>query len=137
MYYGGNGSRKIPANRTVLDDSRPPALGFLILMPVVIFTGLVGLFTGVMNSLKRFGLPAFATSLAAAGIMGLAVWGVDGLLVGWVQSGTGGLGLRVAVGIFAGVVVYAGSAALGRIPELGEARDVLSEALRRSSPGSG
>jgi len=34
---------------------------------------------------------SFLRILAAAGIMGLAVWGVDGLLVGWVQSDTGGL----------------------------------------------
>jgi len=58
-------------------------------MPAVIFTGLVGLFTGVMNSLKRFGLPAFATSLGAAGAIVFMFlfadsWGITSLAVGTV-----------------------------------------------------
>src|SRR5664279_5612030 len=79
-------------------------------------------------------LRSFLRILAAAGIMGLAVWGVDGLLVGWVEVGNLGLGARVAAGMAAGVVVYVGSAALGGIRELDEAKEMLREAFRRSSP---
>ena len=79
-------------------------------------------------------LRSFLRILAAAGIMGLAVWGVDGLLVGWVEVGNLGLGARVAAGMAAGVVVYVGSAALGGIRELDEAKEMLREVFPRSSP---
>lgn len=87
---------------------------FRILMPLVIFTGLAGLATGVLNSLKRFGLPAFSTSLGAVVTIGFIVasherWGVTGLAVGttvgaavsffvlWPQLRGGGLRYRPVI----------------------------------------
>lgn len=80
-------------------------------------------------------LRSFLRILAAAGVMGLAVWGMDGLLADWVAVGNLGLGVRVGAGIAAGVVVYVGGAVLARIPELAEARDMMREVFRRSPSG--
>ncbi|HZJ28651.1 MAG TPA: lipid II flippase MurJ, partial [Solirubrobacterales bacterium] len=60
---------------------------FRILMPLVVFAGLAGLVSGVLNSLKRFALPAFSTSLGALITLGFILatarsWGLTGLAVG-------------------------------------------------------
>jgi putative peptidoglycan lipid II flippase len=60
---------------------------FRILMPSVIFASMAGLAIGILNSLKRFSLPAFST--AAGSIMAIVfvllfadVWGITSLAVG-------------------------------------------------------
>ncbi len=60
---------------------------FRILMPGVIFAGLAGLATGVLNSLKGFSVPAFSASVGAVvTIIFMAVfsgsWGINSLAVG-------------------------------------------------------
>lgn len=60
---------------------------FRILMPGVVFAGLAGLATGVLNSLKGFSVPAFSASvgaLVAIAFMALlsGSWGVTSLAVG-------------------------------------------------------
>lgn len=87
---------------------------FRILMPLVLFAGLAGLATGILNSLKRFGLPAFSTSLGALVAIGFILatqerWGVTGLAVGttagaaasffvlWPQLRGGGLRYRLSI----------------------------------------
>ncbi|MHB8868272.1 MAG: murein biosynthesis integral membrane protein MurJ [Thermoleophilia bacterium] len=87
---------------------------FRILMPLVVFTGLAGLAAGILNSLKRFGLPAFSTSLGALVTIVFIVtshdqWGVTGLAVGttvgaavsffvlWPQLHRGGLRYRPSI----------------------------------------
>lgn len=60
---------------------------FRILMPLVVFAGLAGLLSGVLNSLKRFAVPAFSTSLGALITLGFILatarsWGLTGLAVG-------------------------------------------------------
>ena len=60
---------------------------FRILVPVVMFAGMAGLLSGVLNSVKRFALPAFSTSLAAVVTIGFIVttartWGLTGLAIG-------------------------------------------------------
>ncbi|MHB0979999.1 MAG: murein biosynthesis integral membrane protein MurJ [Thermoleophilia bacterium] len=87
---------------------------FRILMPLVVFAGLAGLATGILNSLKRFGLPAFSTSLGALVTIGFILafqerWGVTGLAVGttvgaavsffvlWPQLRGGGLRYRPSI----------------------------------------
>jgi len=60
---------------------------FRILMPGVVFAGLAGLATGVLNSLKGFSVPAFSASVGAVvTIIFMAVfsgsWGVTSLAVG-------------------------------------------------------
>jgi putative peptidoglycan lipid II flippase len=57
---------------------------FRILMPTIVFAGLLGLATGVLNSLRRFGLPAFATSVGALATVVILFataesWGLSGL----------------------------------------------------------
>jgi len=87
---------------------------FRILMPLVVFTGLAGLAAGILNSLKRFGLPAFSTSLGALVTIVFIVasheqWGVTGLALGttvgaavsffvlWPQLHRGGLRYRASI----------------------------------------
>ncbi len=72
-----------------LDDATTSqAVGlFRILMPLVFFAGLAGLVSGVLNSLKRFALPAFSTSLGALITLVFILttarsWGLTGLAVG-------------------------------------------------------
>lgn len=70
----------------------PPTVGlavslFRILMPGVVFAGLAGLATGVLNSLKGFSVPAFSASVGAVvTIIFMAAfssrWGVTSLAVG-------------------------------------------------------
>jgi putative peptidoglycan lipid II flippase len=60
---------------------------FRILMGGVIFTGLAGLATGVLNSLKSFALPAFSTSLGAVVTLVFILlfarsWGITSVAVG-------------------------------------------------------
>jgi len=60
---------------------------FRILMPGVVFAGLAGLATGVLNSLKGFSVPAFSASVGAVvTIIFMAVfsgsWGITSLAVG-------------------------------------------------------
>lgn len=60
---------------------------FRILVPLVFFAGMAGLVSGVLNSLRRFALPAFSTSLGAIVTIGFIVttaysWGLTGLAVG-------------------------------------------------------
>ena len=60
---------------------------FRILMPGVVFAGLAGLATGVLNSLKGFSVPAFSASVGAVvTIVFMAVfsgsWGITSLAVG-------------------------------------------------------
>jgi len=60
---------------------------FRILMPLVLFAGLAGLLMGVLNSLKRFAVPAFSTSLGALVTLGFILvtarsWGLTGVAVG-------------------------------------------------------
>lgn len=60
---------------------------FRILMPGVVFAGLAGLATGVLNSLKGFSVPAFSASVGAVvTIVFMALlsrsWGVTSLAVG-------------------------------------------------------
>ena len=58
-----------------------------ILMPGVVFAGLAGLATGILNSLKRFGLAAFSASFGAVVAIGFVVvfadaWGISSLAWG-------------------------------------------------------
>ena len=60
---------------------------FRILMPGVIFTGIAGLATGILNSLKSFALPAFSVSIGAAATIAFVVvfhgsWGIESLAWG-------------------------------------------------------
>jgi putative peptidoglycan lipid II flippase len=60
---------------------------YQILMPGVIFAGLAGLATGILNSLKRFGLAAFSASFGAIATIGFVVvfahaWGISSLAWG-------------------------------------------------------
>ncbi len=60
---------------------------FRILMPGVIFAGLAGLATGVLNSQKRFSLPAFSASVGAVVTIAVmaafsSAWGITSLAVG-------------------------------------------------------
>lgn len=60
---------------------------FRLLIPSIIFTSAAGLAIGVLNSLKRFSLPAFSTSAGSAvAILFMALladdWGITSLAVG-------------------------------------------------------
>jgi putative peptidoglycan lipid II flippase len=60
---------------------------FRILMPGVVFAGLAGLATGVLNSLKGFSVPAFSASVGAVVTIAFMAlfsrsWGVTSLAVG-------------------------------------------------------
>jgi len=59
---------------------------FRILMPLIVFAGLSGLATGVLNSMRKFGLPAVSTSLGTLVtlfvLLGSArAWGLTGLAI--------------------------------------------------------
>jgi putative peptidoglycan lipid II flippase len=62
-------------------------LMFQILMPSVVFTGIAGLATGILNSLKSFALPAFSVSIGAAATIAFVLvfhkaWGINSLAWG-------------------------------------------------------
>ncbi len=86
------------------------------------------------RKLGPMGFGRLATSIArttvAAVIMGAIVWAIDSILTGAVD-GTGGLGLRVGLGVFGGAFSFVGLAWIIRLPELRETLDMLASAVRR------
>jgi putative peptidoglycan lipid II flippase len=74
---------------------------------------------------------SFGRVLGASVAMGLAVWGVDELLRGWVPAGTVGMGIRLLGGIVVGSVVFVAVAAIGRFPELKEIVEMVRSTVRR------
>jgi putative peptidoglycan lipid II flippase len=77
---------------------------------------------------------SFAGILAASIVMGLLVWGADLLLAHTLAPGTVGLGVRVAVGVIGGGLVFLGAAAVLRLPELREVLDMARAVFRRGGP---
>lgn len=69
------------------DSTTARAIGlFRILMPLIVFAGLSGVAIGALNSLRRFGLPAFSTVLGALVVLLVLLasarsWGLTGLAI--------------------------------------------------------
>jgi len=82
---------------------------------------------------------AFGRIVAASLVMSAAVWAIDRGLAGTVAPSDLGLAIRVGAAVAGGVVVYAAAAAVGRLPEISELKEMLMTMRKRrgEQPGLG